>query len=115
MSSMRLRRADAEPGVVPPEVDAVAVQADDELLALAHAEVLTSCREVGLGLRDESIALALDVVPRALREEIAERDDREALGVDVGDDPPLHVVQRHGVLGEESAALAVREHAVVES
>ncbi len=90
------------------------MQSHDEFLALPDADVLPADRQVGLGLCDEPVALGLDLVPELGGKELAEGNNREALGADVGHDSLLHVVELRDVVREEAAALAIREHAVVE-
>ena len=115
MSSRRRDAVGAEPRVVEPELRAVAVQAHDELLPGANADVLAALGEVGLGLGDEAVAHRLEVAPVALvREQLAEGGGGVAVRLDVGEDPPLHVVELGPLVLVERAALPVREHVVVE-
>jgi len=65
------------------------VQPDHELLALADADVLSACGDIGFGLGDEAVALGLDVVPDLkVGEELSEREHGVPLGVHVGERCP---------------------------
>jgi hypothetical protein len=91
------------------------VQANDELLALADADVLAAGGETSLGRLDEVVALLLQVAPElSVAEELPEGQRGVALLVDLGHDPPLHLVELRPVVREPPTAAAVREHAVVE-
>src|SRR5439155_20944226 len=71
--------------------------------------------ERGFRLRYEARALLLDRAPVAfVREELREREERVPLGLEVGDDALLHVVERGLRLREATAARAVREQPLVQ-
>ena len=90
------------------------MQAHDELLAGAHADVVAALREIRLGLRDEAVAHRLELLPLLVAEQLGEGDGRVAVGLDVGEDPALHVVELRPLGLVERPALAVREHVVVQ-
>ena len=77
-----VRGAHGEPRVVGPELDAVAVQPNDELLAGADAQRLAVACESGLGLGDEAYRPAprSRSRPTASPTSIGERDDAVAVG-----------------------------------
>ena len=106
----------AEPRVVEPELGAVAVEAHDELLAGANADVLAALREVGLGLGDEAVAHRLERRASAPSSAKSSPNDATAkpLASTSREDAPLHLVELRAVGLVERAALPVREHAVVE-
>ena len=73
-----MRGDDAEPGVVEPELDAVALEPDDELFPRPDTYVLAARGEVTLGRGDEAVALLLELAPAiALGEELLEGADGE--------------------------------------
>ena len=79
-----MRRAGAKPRFVEPDLHAVAVQPNDELLPGANAESLAVALEGGLRVRDESCALRLDLRPGiARREQLLERQERVAVGLEL--------------------------------
>ena len=63
MSSSRWEDDDPEPGVVGAELDAVALEPHDELLARPDPDVLAARGEVGLRRRDEPVALLHELAP----------------------------------------------------
>jgi hypothetical protein len=104
-----------EPWIVQAQVDAVAVEPDDELLPGAHAQALAVAGEPGLGLRDEAGRLGLDLAPALVfSEELGEGEEREAVGLELVDDSLLHVVEARTRVGELLPARPVRERAIVE-
>src|SRR5439155_6523045 len=71
--------------------------------------------ETRFGLRPEAGALLLDRGPVGrIREEVGERDDRVAFGLERRDDPLLRLVEPRAVVGQATPARAVREDAIVE-
>ena len=107
-------RAGREPGVVEPELDAVALEPNDELLPGSNTEGLAVTRQRGLGVGDEARGLFLDRAPRVwIRDQLGERDDAIALDGELGDDALLHVVERRPRVGEVAAARPIRENPVV--
>src|SRR5204862_6718798 len=71
--------AEAQPGVLEPELHVAGVLADEELLARPAPErppaALALAFEAGLGLGDEVLGVALEVVPdRGLGDELSERE-----------------------------------------
>ena len=110
-----MRRDGAKPRVVEPELGAVAVEADDEFLAGANADVLAALREVGLGLGDEAIAHRFDVAPIALvREQLSEGRGGESVRLHVAENPTLELVELGPIVLVARAAAPIRENVVVE-
>ncbi len=60
-----------------------------------------------------SLSLRLDFLPVLLREEIAERDQRVPVRLDVRDDLALHLVELDVLAREAPAALRIGENAIV--
>ena len=107
--------AGREPRVVEPEVDAVALKANHELLSGANPQRLAVASKPRLGVRDEPSGLLLDRAPhRRLRDQVCEGEDAEALDGELGHDVPLDVVERGLRAGEVAAARPIRENPVVE-
>jgi hypothetical protein len=108
----------------PPEAEQRAVEAvrpHEKLLALPTPQTAVGTPVVLLGqavlcVRDERGALLLDVsLKLAVRDQVCERNGRVALGVDGLKNILLDLVELRGSLGIATAAVAVREHAVVQS
>jgi hypothetical protein len=109
------REARSEPRVVEAEVDSVAQEPDHELLAGAHTERLAISGQGGLRLGHEELGLALDPRPDVVvLEELSEGEEREALGLELRDDPALNVVELGTVVRELAPAATVREDAIVQ-
>ncbi len=110
-----MRRTRTEPRVVEPDLDAVAVQTNHELLPGPHAKSFAVARERSLGVGDKTCGLLFDLAPRAaLGVKLIERQERVAVGVELGEDSPLDVVELRARAREAPPARPVREDAVVE-
>ena len=115
-SSRRRDGDDLEPGIVGAELDAVALEPDDELLTGANADVLAAGGQVRLRGRDEPVALLRDRLPVGpVGEELVERARPRTPGRWTSSRMPRCASSSGG--GDRREALArgaVREQAVVE-
>ena len=106
------RRRDAR---IRAELDPVALEPNDELLAGTDADVVAAGGEVRLGGGDEPVALLHECLPVGrIREQVGECSERETLVADVVEDSLLDGVERRTRLDEAVAAGAVREEPVVQ-